>query len=218
MLKVLNKSSSILNQIIAELRDVNIQNDRMRFRTNLQRFSEFVGYEISKTLEYEDKEVVTPLGTATVPVLKEYPVIASILRAGLPMHNGLLNVFDKSDSSFVSAYRKVEKNVGFTIKIEYSTSPELDGKVLILADPMLATGFSLVKTYKELMTYGTPSYVHLICAISSSEGVDYVRKNLPMRNISLWLGAIDDEMTAQAYIVPGLGDAGDLAFGNKISI
>jgi uracil phosphoribosyltransferase len=144
MLKVLNKNTSILNQFIAELRNVEVQNDRMLFRRNLERFSEFVGYEISKTLEYEDMEVVTPLGTATVPVLKEYPVIASILRAGLPMHNGLLNVFDKSDNAFVSAYRKVEKNVGFTIKIEYSTSPELDGKVLILADPMLATGFSLV--------------------------------------------------------------------------
>ena len=217
MLKVLNKNTSILNQIIAEVRDVNIQKDRMRFRRNLEKFSEYVGYEISKTLEYEDKEVITPLGSSKIPVLKEYPVIASILRAGLPMHSGLMNIFDKSDNGFVSAYRKVEKNVGFTIKIEYSTSPELDGRVLIIADPMLATGFSLVKAYKELLTYGTPSYVHIISAISSSEGVDYVRKNLPMRSITLWLGAIDDELTAQAYIVPGLGDAGDLAFGNKMN-
>jgi uracil phosphoribosyltransferase len=187
----------------------------MRFRKNLERIGEIFGYEISKPLKYETREVTTPLGLANVPVLKNYPVLIPILRAGLPLHSGLLNVFDKSESAFVSAYRKVGKNNKFTIKIDYVSSPDLAGKTIILADPMLATGASVVATYKELQHYGKAKHVHLVVAVASVEGIEYVKKRLPARSFTLWVAAVDTELTAKAYIVPGLGDAGDLAFGVK---
>lgn len=217
MVRNLGKQHSILNQFIAELRDETIQQDSMRFRRNLERISEIFAYEISKELEYEDKEVTTSLGTAFVPVLKEQPVIASILRAGIPMHLGLLNYFDRSENAFISAYRKYKKDGRFTIQIEYLSSPSLEGKALILSDPMLATGASMVLTYRELMHKGRPKHTHLVTILASVEGVEYVKRHLPASEVTLWVGAVDDELTAQAYIVPGLGDAGDLAFGSKDS-
>lgn len=217
MVKNLSLGNSIINQYIAEIRDSVIQTDSLRFRYNLERMSEIFGYEISKTLEYETREVITPLGSAEVPVLKDYPVIIPVLRAGLPMHRGLLNIFDKSESAFISAYRKVEKNEKFVIKVEYVSSPDLAGKTIILADPMMATGASIVSVYKELITLGRPAHIHIAIVIASAEGVELVKKSLPNRNITLWIGAIDDELTAKAYIVPGLGDAGDLAYGKKNS-
>jgi uracil phosphoribosyltransferase len=214
MVHELNKKSSIVNQFISELRDVELQKDRLRFRRNLERVGEIIAYEISKTLEYIEKEVVTPLGMAIVPVMKSQPVLGTILRAGLPLHNGLLNYFDRADNAFISAYRKHHKDGSFNVKVEYMSCPMLHDRVLILSDPMLATGASMVLTYKALLNMGTPSHTHIVCAIASMEGIDYVKKHLST-HITIWVGAIDDEMTAQAYIVPGLGDAGDLAFGGK---
>jgi uracil phosphoribosyltransferase len=215
MIKNLGLNDSILNQYIAEIRDNVIQVDSLRFRYNLERISEIFAYEISKTLEYEKREVITPLGSAEVPVLKEYPVLIPVLRAGLPMHKGLQNIFDKSESAFISAYRKVEKNQKFVIKVEYVCSPDLTGKTVILSDPMMATGASIVSVYKELITLGKPAHFHIVIIIASAEGVDHIKKSLPDKEVTLWVGAIDDELTAKAYIVPGLGDAGDLAFGKK---
>jgi uracil phosphoribosyltransferase len=214
MVHELNKKSSIVNQFISELRDVELQKDRLRFRRNLERVGEITAYEISKTLEYIEKEVVTPLGMAIVPVLKTQPVLGTILRAGLPLHNGLLNYFDQADNAFISAYRKHHKDGSFNVKVEYMSCPMLHDRVLILSDPMLATGASMVLTYKALLNMGKPAHTHIVCAIASMEGIDYVKKHLST-NITIWVGAVDDEMTAQAYIVPGLGDAGDLAFGGK---
>ena len=211
----LGASNSIFNQFILEIRDASIQKDRMRFRRNLERMGEIAAYEISKTLEYHNQEVITPLGQAEVSVLKEQPVLATVLRAGLPMHQGVLNYFDKADNAFVSAYRMHHKDNEFEVKVEYSSCPSLEGKVLIIADPMLATGSSMVLSLETLIDdFGTPSYIHVVSAIASSEGVEYVAENLP-DNSSIWVGAIDVELTAQSYIVPGLGDAGDLAFGSK---
>jgi uracil phosphoribosyltransferase len=215
MIKILSNNNSILNQYIAEIRDSAIQLDSMRFRRNIEMISEIFAYEISKTLEYENKEVITPLGSAEVPVLKEFPVLIPVLRAGLPMHRGLQNIFDKSESAFISAYRKVEKNEKFVIKVEYVSTPDLTDKVVILSDPMMATGASIVEVYKELKTCGKPSHFHIVIIIASAEGVEFVKKSLPGKEVTLWIGAIDDELTAQAYIVPGLGDAGDLSFGRK---
>ncbi len=210
----LDKSSSIINQFISELRSVEIQKDRMRFRRNLERIGEIAAYEISKKLDYTTKEIITPLGIANVPNLTQQPVIATILRAGLPLHQGLLNYFDGADNAFVSAYRKHHKDGSFDVKVEYLSSPLLDGRELILTDPMLATGTSMVLTYKALLSKGKPKHTHIVVALASTEGIEYVKRHLPS-NVSIWVGAIDEEMTAQAYIVPGLGDAGDLAFGKK---
>ena len=214
MVHELNKKTSIVNQFISELRDVEIQKDKFRFRRNLERIGEIAAYEISKTLEFVEREVVTPLGTAIVPVLKNQPVLGTILRAGLPLHNGLLNYFDHADNAFISAYRKHHKDGSFNVKVEYISSPQLHDRVLILTDPMLATGASMVLAYKSLLTMGKPAHTHLVCALASTEGIDYVKKHLST-SITIWTAAVDDEMTAQAYIVPGLGDAGDLAFGGK---
>ncbi|MCF8368391.1 MAG: uracil phosphoribosyltransferase [Bacteroidales bacterium] len=211
----LGKTDSIFNQYIAELRDVEIQRDPLRFRHNLVRIGEIAAYEISKKLAYENKDVHTSLGTASVPVLKELPVVIPILRAGLPVHEGALRVFDRSQSGFISAYRKVEKNESFSIQVEYISCPDINKRTLIICDPMLATGASIVAAYKALLHYGTPSYIHIISAIASTEGINYLKRQLPMSKISIWTGAVDDELTAQAYIVPGLGDAGDLAYGDK---
>ncbi|MCB9016515.1 MAG: uracil phosphoribosyltransferase [Lentimicrobiaceae bacterium] len=216
MVRNLGAQSSIFNQFISEIRDAVIQQDSLRFRNNMERMGAIFAYEISKQLQYETREVVTPLGSAEVPVLKEYPVLATILRAGLPVHQGLLSVFDKSENAFVSAYRKHSKDGRFDIQVEYVSSPDLTGKVLILADPMLATGASLLLTYKALLAKGKPMHTHLVTLISSTQGVEYIKRNLSAGEVTLWVGAIDDELTAQAYIVPGLGDAGDLAFGTKI--
>jgi uracil phosphoribosyltransferase len=216
MITILGNENSILNQFMAELRDVEIQKDSMRFRKNLNRIGEIFAYEISKKLEWDKKEVTTQLGEAIVPVLKEYPVLGTILRAGLPFHQGMLNYFDKSENAFVSAYRKHHKDGSFDIKIEYCSSPSLEKRVLILSDPMLATGYSMHLTYKELIKNGKPSHTHIVAILASSQGVEYIKKYFSSLNISLWIGAVDDELTAQSYIVPGLGDAGDLAYGNKI--
>ncbi len=214
MLNILGNQNSIVNQYISELRDVEIQKDRLRFRRNLERLGEIFAYEISKHLEYTLREVTTPLGIATVPVLKEQPVIGTILRAGIPLHQGLLNIFDHADNAFISAYRKHHKDGSFDIKLEYVSTPRLDNRVLILSDPMLATGSSIVTTYRTLMERGTPQQTHIVAALASSEGVTYVRSHLSSE-VTLWVGAVDEELTAQAYIVPGLGDAGDLAYGGK---
>ncbi|MCK9612154.1 MAG: uracil phosphoribosyltransferase [Bacteroidales bacterium] len=216
MVKILGKSNSILNQFIAEIRDKNIQKDSMRFRRNFERIGEIFAYEISKQLAYETREVTTPLGVAEVPVLISFPVLATILRAGLPLHQGLLNFFDHSENAFISAYRYHYKDGQFDIRVEYTSSPELTDKVLILSDPMLATGASLVLTHKSLLENGKPSHTHIVTIVASTQGVEYIKKNFSSKNTTLWIGALDDELTAQAYIVPGLGDAGDLAYGIKI--
>lgn len=215
MVKNLGNQTSIINQYIAELRDVNVQSDSLRFRRNLERIGEFFAIKISEHLRYQSTEISTALGVAEVPVLVEFPVLATILRAGLPMHQGMLNVFDKSENAFISAYRKYEKDGRFSIEIEYCSSPELDGKTLIISDPMLATGASMVLAYKELLNKGKPLHTHIVSVLASVEGIEYVKRHLPSAGITIWVGAIDDELTAQAYIVPGLGDAGDLAYGKK---
>ena len=215
MVQIINHKNSIFNQFISEIRDINIQKDSMRFRRNIERMGEIMAYEISKTLAYEEKEVTTPLGIANVSLLKQQPVIGTILRAGLPLHQGVLNYFDKAENAFVSAYRKHHKDGTFNISLEYLASPELTDRDLILCDPMLATGSSIVDTYKFLLQRGKPKHTHIVAIIASAEGVEYVKKHLP-ENVTLWIGAIDEELTAQAYIVPGLGDAGDLAYGTKI--
>jgi len=216
MVRNLGAQASVFNQFISELRDAAIQQDSLRFRFNMERLGAIFAYEISRQLEYEVKEVVTPLGVAEVPVLKAYPVLATILRAGLPVHRGMMNVFDKSENAFVSAYRKHSKDGRFDIQVEYVSCPDLTDRIIILSDPMLATGASLVLSYKALLAKGKPKHTHIVTLIASTQGVEYVKRNLPADDVTLWVGAIDDELTAQAYIVPGLGDAGDLAFGNKI--
>jgi uracil phosphoribosyltransferase len=216
MVHILSEQNSIFNQYVAELRDVTIQKDSMRFRRNLERMGEIMSYEISKTLEYEVQDTTTPLGIAETSHLVSQPVIATILRAGLPMHIGVLNYFDRAENAFISAYRRHHKDNTFDIHVEYVSSPSLDGKILILCDPMIATGGSIVLAYKAILAKGTPKHVHIISAISSREGVDFVRANLPTKNFTIWCGAVDEELTAHSYIVPGLGDAGDLAFGEKI--
>ncbi len=216
MLHVLGNKNSIFNQFVSEIRDAEIQKDSMRFRRNFERIGEIFAYEISKQLEYEKKEVTTSLGVIQVPVLKQQPVLATILRAGLPLHQGLLDFFDHSENAFISAYRKPHKDGKFDIKLEYLSSPILTDRILILSDPMLATGSSMVLTYKELLNNGKPCHTHIVTIIASVQGIEFIKRNLPDSDITLWVGAIDDELTAQAYIVPGLGDAGDLAFGEKL--
>lgn len=216
MIRNLGAQNSIFNQYISEIRDSVIQQDHLRFRYNMERLGAIFAYEISRTMEYETREVFTSLGIAEVPVLKQAPVLGTILRAGLPLHKGLLNVFDKADNAFVSAYRRHTKDGGFDIQVEYVSSPDLTGRELILCDPMLATGASLVLSYKALLHKGKPKHTHIVTLIASTEGVEYIKRYLSSEEVTLWVGAIDEELTAQAYIVPGLGDAGDLAFGSKI--
>jgi len=216
MIQVLGKNSSLLKQYIAEVRDVEIQKDSLRFRWNMERLGEIFAYEISKTLQWMPREVITSLGTAQCEVLAHQPVLATILRAGLPMHQGILNFFDQAENAFVSAYRKHHKTGRFFIQVEYTSCPNLDGKYLIISDPMLATGASMVLAYKELLRNGTPIHTHFVSVLASVQGIEYMKKNLSAGCFSLWLGEVDDELTAKAYIVPGLGDAGDLAFGNKL--
>ena len=215
MIHNLSHTTSILNTFVAEIRDVSIQTDPLRFRRNMERISEILGYELSKSLEYESVSVQTPLGTAETKLMKEKPVLATILRAGLSMHQGLLNYFDRSESAFVSAYRKHKTAEEFDIAVEYLASPNLDKKILIISDPMLATGNSMVTVYKALLKQGKPSKVIVVSAIATQEAIDLVRSHLP-DHTDIWVAAIDKELTAQSYIVPGLGDAGDLAYGVKI--
>ncbi len=210
------RENSVVNRFIAEIRDQEVQKDPMRFRRNLERIGEVIAYELSKKLDYTPSEVITPLGIAHTALPNEQPVLATILRAGLPLHQGLLNYFDRADSAFVSAYRKHRKGEdGFDIEVEYLSSPSLEDRVLIISDPMLASGRSMVLVYKALLRLGKPKAVHIVSVIASAEGLDYVRTHLPP-NTRIWVAAIDEEMTAQAYIVPGLGDAGDLAYGTKL--
>lgn len=216
MIHILSEQTSILNQYIAEIRDKHIQQDRIRFRRNMERIGEFFAYEISKTMAYKKTVTETVLAEAQTLTLAEQPVIATILRAGLPLHTGILNVFDGAQNAFVSAFRKHHQDNTFEIQIEYLSSPSLEGKVLILTDPMLASGSSMVLAYKALLTKGKPKHTHIVAVIASKAGVEYVRKNMPDNNYTLWLAAVDEELTAHAYIVPGLGDAGDLAFGEKL--
>jgi len=213
---ILGEKRSLFGQFLAEIRDVSIQQDRLRFRRNLERIGEVFALEISRVLDYKTVEVETPLGTANCQVLEQQPVVASILRAGLPLHQGLLNYFDRAENTFISAYRKHHGDAdSFDVEIEYLSSPSLDNRVVILCDPMLATGSSMVLAYKALLERGTPRHVHVVAAIASKQGVEFTIRSLP-ENITLWLGAVDPELTSRAYIVPGLGDAGDLAFGTKI--
>ena len=212
----LGKQNSIFNHFIREIRDVNIQKDSMRFRRNIERIGEIFAYEISKKMTYENNDITTPLGISSESLMIEKPVLATILRAGLPLHQGLLNYFDSSENCFISAFRKHNRGGDFEIKIEYMSSPDLEGKTVILCDPMLASGSSMVLAMEALLSKGKPKHIHVVVTIASSEGIQYFKENLPFRNCTLWLGAEDKEMTAQSYIVPGLGDAGDLAFGEKI--
>ena len=211
----LGKQNSIFNHFIREIRDVNIQKDAMRFRRNIERIGEIFAYEISKKMTYENNDITTPLGISSESLMIEKPVLATILRAGLPLHQGLLNYFDSSENCFISAFRKHKRGDEFEIKIEYMSSPNLEGKTVILCDPMLASGSSMVLAMEALLSKGKPKHIHVVVTIASSEGIQYFKENLPFRNCTLWLGAEDKEMTAQSYIVPGLGDAGDLAFGKK---
>lgn len=207
-------SNSIYNNFLSELRDKNIQSDAMRFRRNLERLGEISALEISRHLLYSCRNVVTPLGTAPMNLIDEPLVLATILRAGLPLHQGLLNYFDTAENCFISAYRKHTSEDEFDVEIEYMSSPSLTGKTVLLSDPMLASGKSMVLAYKALLRKGVPKKIHVVSVIASQEGVDFVKNNLP-EDTTIWIGAIDKEMTKESYIVPGLGDAGDLAFGIK---
>ena len=217
-MKVINlgEQNSVLNQFVSEIRDVNIQKDSLRFRRNLERIGEIFAYEISKTLNYVPSEVETPLGIANIQLCNQTIVLGTILRAGLPLHQGLLNYFDCAQNSFIAAYRKYGKDNKFTIQIEYASSPKLEGKILILADTMLATGASIVLAYEKLCQEGEPIHTHLVCPITSAYSIDYLAKHLPHKRVTLWVSAIDEELTNKSYIVPGLGDAGDLAYGEKL--
>ncbi len=215
MARILGGNGSLFDQFIGEIRNIDVQNDRMRFRRNLERIGELMAYEISKELEWNSGTLTTPLGEVELPILNSQPILATILRAGLPMHQGLLNYFDHADNCFISAYRMNHKSDGsFDIKIEYMSSPSVEGRTVILCDPMLATGGSMVLAHKALLRMGQPKKVHIVAAIASREGLEYCERHLP-KDCSIWIGALDEELTAQSYIVPGLGDAGDLAYGAK---
>ena len=214
MLHRLFESNTILNQFVAELRDVSIQKDRMRFRRNLERLGEICAYEISKYLSYSEKEVETPLGIAKTMLPDDRIILATILRAGLPIHNGLLNFFDNADNAFISPYRQHHKDGTFEIKMQYITCPNVDNSILVISDPMLATGASMQQTIQAVMEYGTPKQIHIVTAIASTNGLNYINRHYP--NAHIWVAGEDEELTAKSYIVPGLGDAGDLAYGSKL--
>jgi uracil phosphoribosyltransferase len=213
--KHLGTVNSLFNQFISELRSIDYQKDSMRFRRNLERIGEIFAYEISKTLNYKEVEITTPLGISNMKLSTDVPVLATILRAGLPLHQGLLNYFDNARNAFISAFRKHHRDGSFEIQVDYMSSPHLEGKTLILVDPMLATGKSMLLAYQELLTAGKPCHTHIVSAIAGIQGIEYVQKHLSSHKYTLWIGAIDEELTAQSYIVPGLGDAGDLAYGCK---
>ncbi|MCK9159488.1 MAG: uracil phosphoribosyltransferase [Bacteroidaceae bacterium] len=210
-----SQTNSILNQYMSEIRDIEIQKDRMRFRSNILRIGEIMAYEISKKLNYIIKDVQTPLDIAKVSIPCEQPVIGTILRAGLPFHEGLLNFFDKAENAFVSAYRKYEDEKNFNIHIEYIASPRIDEKTLIIADPMLATGSSMELSYRALITKGHPAKIHIATIIASQQAIEHIKKTFPNDKTTIWCAAIDPKIDEHSYIVPGLGDAGDLAYGEK---
>ena len=212
----LSEEHSLISNYLSELRDVEIQEDRMRFRRNLEKIGEIIAYEISKKLPWIEKEITTPLGMSTCKVLESQPVLATILRAGLAMHTGMLNYFDKADNAFISAYRKHNPDGSFDISLDYISCPEMEKRVVIISDPMLATGSSLVKTIQFIREEGNPSEIHIVCALACTVGIEYVLRAEPRAII--WCGDIDDELTAKGYIVPGLGDAGDLAYGVKVQM
>lgn len=218
MIRILDRENdTLLNKFIAQMRDVGVQGDSMRFRRNLERTGEVMAYEISKTLHYSMRTVETPLGEAEVALPDDQIVIATILRAGLPFHQGFLNYFDDAQNAFVSAYRKYSKDGSFRIHVEYISTCELSGKTLLLVDPMLATGTSLALTYNALCEKGgTPAHTHVASVIASEQGVDYAMKHMPRETTSIWVAAVDEELTSRSYIVPGIGDAGDLAYGEKL--
>lgn len=214
MLKILGNKNTIIDHFIAQLRNAEVQTDSLRFRRNLERIGEIFAYEISKELEYTEKEVSSTLGTSQVPVLKTEPVLITILRAGLPLHQGMLNIYDKAQNGFISAYRKYDKEE-FTIKIEYVSCPDITGKVVILSDALMATGESVAQAMHELTAHGDPKHIHVVSVLAAEEGIERIKKTFSDKKVSIWVGAVDSEMTAKAYLVPGLGDAGDLAFGSK---
>lgn len=216
MVHILAKENSLLNQFIAELRDKEIQKDSLRFRRNMERIGEIFAYEISKQFDYKQKKITTPLGVSEMNLPDSKIVNATILRAGLPFHYGLLNYFDKAENAFISAHRKYHKDGSFTIQFEHLSSPDIEGKILVLSDPMLASGASMEIAYKALIERGTPKHTHIATIIASNQGINYVKKHINMKNVTIWTGDVDDELTSKSYIVPGLGDAGDLAFGSKI--
>ena len=211
----LGSSDSLLGHYLAQIRDKSVQKDSMRFRRNMERMGEIFAYEISKTLSYKTVQTETPLGIADSRVLDEPLVLATILRAGLPVHQGLLNCFESAQNAFVAAYRKYGKGNECDLLIEYQSCPPLEGKTLVIADAMLASGASMIMTYESLVANGEPKHTHIVCPVASRDGVENLSKNLPHKHVTLWVGAIDEELTNHSFIVPGLGDAGDLAFGNK---
>tara|TARA_R110001583_G_scaffold27778_1_gene99000 strand:- start:32991 stop:33641 length:651 start_codon:yes stop_codon:yes gene_type:complete len=215
IVNILDAKNSLLNKFISEIRDVTIQKDSMRFRRNIERIGEILAYELSLSLDYQSKVVTTPLGTKNVQVPKNDIVLCSILRAGLPLHTGLLNYFDDSENAFISAYRKHINETEFEIKVEYFASPSLEGKTLILADPMLATGQSLLSVFEGLKKHGTPKEIYLACVIGSTQAIELIKQHFPSTT-KLWIATVDDKLNEKGYIVPGLGDAGDLAFGSKL--
>lgn len=216
-MKVINfaEQNSLISQYMTEMRDVNIQKDMLRFRRNLERVGEIMAYEISKTLDYRTVETLTPLDVAKTSVIDSQVVLATIFRAGVPFHQGFLNYFDNAQNAFVSAYRKYKEKENFDVCIEYLASPRLDGKTLVLADPMLATGASMELSYRALLTKGNPAQIHVASVIASRQAVDYICEKFPEDRTTVWIGAIDEHINAHSYIVPGLGDAGDLAYGVK---
>ena len=215
--KILNEQNTVLNRFLEQIRDREIQRDSMRFRRNLERIGEVMAYEISRVLDYSPKIVSTPLGEAEVQAIDNDIVIATVLRAGLPFHQGFLNYFDDAQNAFVSAYRKYSKDGSFKVKVEYMSCCDLTDKVLLLVDPMLATGTSLVLTYEAMIAkFGQPKHTHVASIIASEDGVDYVCTNMPKKSVSVWCASVDQELTVKSYIIPGLGDAGDLAFGEKL--
>lgn len=216
-MKIVNfaEMNSELNRFVAEIRDIHIQQDRLRFRKNLERIGEVMSYEISKVFRYSEKLVTTPLGTARVNTADDKIVIGTILRAGIPYHQGFLNYFDRAENAFVSAYRKYKDKLNFEIFIEYIASPRIDGKILILTDPMLATGGSMELSYRALLTKGEPEHIHIASVIASQKAIEYITTHFPEEKTTVWVGAIDPDLNEHSYIVPGLGDAGDLAYGEK---
>ncbi len=210
-----SKSNSILNQYVSEIRNVEVQNDRLRFRQNIKRIGEIMAYEMSKDFDYSTKEVTTPLGTALANTPDNKLVISTILRAGLPFHNGFLSFFDNAENAFVSAYRKYKDTLKFDIHIEYLASPRIDNKTLIITDPMLATGGSMELSYQAMLTKGKPAHIHVVSIIASQYAVDHIKSVFPEDRTTIWCAAIDPEIDSHSYIVPGLGDAGDLAYGEK---
>lgn len=216
-MKIVNfdETPSLVSQYMSELRDINVQRDMLRFRRNLERIGEIMAYELSKNLHYKEAEIATPLDVARCKILDEQVVLATIFRAGIPFHKGFLDYFDHAQNAFVSAYRKYREKENFDVFIEYIASPNLEGKTLVIADPMLATGSSMELSYRALLTKGEPAHIHVASVIASQKAIDYIKETFPEEKTTIWVGAIDEKINDHSYIVPGLGDAGDLAYGIK---